>query len=206
MKKRGRPTKISRELVRRICGLLAKGSSIKSACIQIGLGERTYFDWQNRANANEEPFARFFSAVTRTRAHYQQKLIEIVMRAAHADAKFACWLLERKFPHEFSPYDRRPVPVELPVQPQPVPDLSKSFPMKLGIGNGRYVDADEVMSLLHFPMCDGEPPPPVQAPGDELPTRRAIVTSSGRTVWTDEPYTDPDARRVTVIDKDRYVP
>jgi hypothetical protein len=50
--------------------------------------------------------------VTRTRAQYQQKLIEIVMRAAHEDARHAEWLLERQFPHEFAPYDRRPIPVE----------------------------------------------------------------------------------------------
>jgi hypothetical protein len=193
MKKRGRPTKISRELVRRICGLLAKGSSIKSACIQVGLGERTYFDWQNRANANEEPFARFFSAVTRTRAHYQQKLIEIVMRAAHEDARHAEWLLERQFPNEFAPYDRRPVPVELPVQLKPVVDLSNSMTVKCRLSDGKLVDADELMRIanLNFPWASDEPKPAQQE--DELPTRRPIVTSSGRTIWTDEPLPPDDA-------------
>jgi hypothetical protein len=34
------------------------------------------------------------------------------LEAAHKDARHAEWLLERQFPHEFAPYDRRPIPVE----------------------------------------------------------------------------------------------
>jgi hypothetical protein len=123
MMKHGRPTKISRQLVRRICGLLAKGSSIKSACIQVGVCEASYYNWQQRAKQNERPFARFFFRVTRTRAQYQQKLIEIVMRAAQEDARHAEWLLERQFPHEFAPYDRRPIPVE----PEPEKKINVAF-------------------------------------------------------------------------------
>jgi len=33
------------------------------------------------------------------------------LEAAHKDARHAEWLLERQFPHEFAPYDRRPIPV-----------------------------------------------------------------------------------------------
>ena len=50
-------------------------------------------------------------------------MIAVVMEAAHKDARHAEWLLERQFPHEFAPYDRRPIPKE----PQPPPDLSKSI-------------------------------------------------------------------------------
>jgi hypothetical protein len=46
----------------------------------------------------------------------------------HADWKAAAWLLEKGWPLEFAPYERRPIPVE-PVAPKSVPDLSGSFLM-----------------------------------------------------------------------------
>jgi len=47
------------------------------------------------------------------RARYHKtNLIAVVREAAHKDARHAEWLLERQFPHEFAPYDRRPIPVE----------------------------------------------------------------------------------------------
>jgi hypothetical protein len=95
-----------------ICALLAKGSSIKSACLLCGIGERTYFDWQERGKGNEEPFARFFSAATRAREQHKARLIAVVIEAAHKDARHAEWLLERQFANEFVPYDRRPLPIE----------------------------------------------------------------------------------------------
>ena len=109
---RGRKTRLGRALTKRICGLLAKGSTIKSACILCNIGERTYFDWQKRGKAGEQPYETFFFAVTRAREQHRATLIAIVLEAAHKDARHAEWLLERQFPHEFAPYDRRPIPVE----------------------------------------------------------------------------------------------
>jgi hypothetical protein len=123
---RGRKTRLNRALTTRICALLAKGSSIKSACILCNVGERTYFDWQERGKTGEQPYETFFFAATRAREQHKARLIAVVMEAAHKDARHAEWLLERQFPREFAPYDRRPVPVE-PSPPAPPPDLSKSI-------------------------------------------------------------------------------
>ena len=35
-----------------------------------------------------------------------------------------------------------------------MPDLSGSIPVKIGIGDGRYVDAEEVMRLFSFPRAE----------------------------------------------------
>jgi hypothetical protein len=72
----------------------------------------TYFDWQKRGKAGEQPYETFFFAVTRAREQHRATLIAIVLEAAHKDARHAEWLPERQFPHEFAPYDRRPIPVE----------------------------------------------------------------------------------------------
>jgi hypothetical protein len=111
---RGRKTRLGRALTKRICALLAKGLSIKGACILCNIGERTYFDWQERGKAGEQPYATFFAAATRAREQHKQRLIEVVIQAADRDAKHAEWLLERQFPREFAPYDRRPIPREEP--------------------------------------------------------------------------------------------
>ena len=111
-RKRGRQTVLNASLTKRICALLAKGSSIKSACIVSGIGERTYFDWQERGKKGETRYETFFFAATRAREKHKHRLIEVVMAAAHKDARHAEWLLERQFPNEFAPYDRRPLPIE----------------------------------------------------------------------------------------------
>jgi hypothetical protein len=46
-----------------------------------------------------------------------------VLKAADRDAKHAEWLLERQFPREFAPFDRRPIPVE----PQPEKRINVAF-------------------------------------------------------------------------------
>jgi hypothetical protein len=138
-RQRGRPTKLNAALTKRICALLAKGSSIKSACIQVGVGERTFHDWRERGKAGEEPFARFFSAATRAREQHKQRLIAVVMEAAHKDARHAEWLLERQFPHEFAPYDRRPIPQEEPA--------TTSVKMYCTLPSGNVASVDEMMAV-----------------------------------------------------------
>ena len=39
-------------------------------------------------------------------------------------------------------------------EPKPVRDLSDSIPVKISIGDGRYVDAEEVMRLFSFPRAE----------------------------------------------------
>src|SRR5215831_3882167 len=121
--KRGRPIVLNAALTKRICALLQKGSTIKSAAILCGIGERTHHEWMERGQKGEQPFVSFFSAVTRAREKHRQNLIDVVREAAHKDAKHAEWLLERQFPHEFAPYDRRPIPVE----PEPEKKINVAF-------------------------------------------------------------------------------
>ena len=108
----GRPIVLNAALTRRICALLEKGSTFKSAAILCGCSERAVHSWRERGSRNQQPYKSFFDAVTRAREKHRQNLIDVVREAAHKDARHAEWLLERQFPHEFAPYDRRPIPVE----------------------------------------------------------------------------------------------
>jgi len=64
---RGRRTVLNRALQKRIVSLLAKGASIKSACIQCGVSEKSYHNWIERGKASETPFEDFFLTATRAR-------------------------------------------------------------------------------------------------------------------------------------------
>lgn len=137
---RGRKTILNPSLTRRICALLQNGASIKSACILCNVAERTYFGWQERGKAGEQPYENFFVAATRAREQHRQRLIGVVMKAADRDAKHAEWLLERQFPREFAPYDRRPIPQDQPA--------TSGVTFIATLPSGATADLDEIMRVV----------------------------------------------------------
>jgi hypothetical protein len=114
---RGRTSLLTRALQTEICKLLQQGSSIKSSCFICGVGERTFYDWRDKGRRSEEPFARFFSAVTRAREEHKAKLIQRIVAAAKADWKAASWLLERQFVSEFGRSEPRTIVIDRPPPP-----------------------------------------------------------------------------------------
>ena len=150
---RGRKTRLGRALTKRICALLAKGSTIKSAAILCNIGERTFHDWQERGRKSEEPYATFFSAATRAREQHKARLIAVVMEAAHKDARHAEWLLERQFPREFAPYDRRPIPREEP---------TSSVKFIATLPSGATADVDEIWKVVRAQREAAQPREPIK--------------------------------------------
>jgi hypothetical protein len=118
MKKRGRPIKINAALTKRVCAFLAQGVDQKTACNLAGIPYSTYNEWKTKGEAGQEPYALFFSVISRARDKHELRLLKIINAAAegtlprHADWKAASWQLERGWPKKYAPYDRRPIPVE----------------------------------------------------------------------------------------------
>jgi hypothetical protein len=118
------------------------------------------------------------------------------MEAAHRDVRHAEWLLERQFPSEFAPLDRRPVP--LPTEPQPVPDLSRMVKFTCGdIDLGEFAEIEAKYKAmkdvlgLNFPVRDE--PTAVPAPESEANGHHPIVGAGGRVIgWTDNPEAQSD--------------
>jgi hypothetical protein len=90
----------------------------------------------------------FFTA-TRARERWKQRLIETVMEAADRDAKHAEWLLERQFPHEFAPFERRPIPAEV----EAVEGKQVSIALVLN------TDLKSLQEVAAFPVRSVEEPP-----------------------------------------------
>ena len=140
---RGRKSLLNAALTKRICKLLAQGSAIKSASIICGIGERTYHDWNERGQQGEQPFASFFSAVTRARETHKANLIRVVLAAADKDARHAEWLLERQFPDEFG----RPEPRTIIIQQNPI---SQMPPPVVETTHEWHTDADVPPELVRY--------------------------------------------------------
>jgi hypothetical protein len=118
MNRRGRPTKINAALTKRVCAFLTQGVDQKTACNLACIPYSTYNEWKARGEAEKEPYASFFSVISRARDKHELRLLKVINDAAegtlprHADWKAASWQLERGWPKKYAPFDRRPIPVE----------------------------------------------------------------------------------------------
>jgi hypothetical protein len=154
----------------------------KTACNLAGVPYSTYNEWKARGDKDEEPFASFFSVISRARDKHELRLLKIINDAAegtlprHADWKAAAWQLERGWPKKYAPFDRRPIPVE--------DDFGKPKQFDVAIICKTEKPLDE---LLNFPVA------PVAEPAAPKPaiSRRPIVGFGGKVIgWTDD---EPDA-------------
>jgi hypothetical protein len=75
----------------------------------------------------------------------------VVREAAHKDARHAEWLLERQFPHEFAPYDRRPIPVE----PDPEKKINVAFVLP-------DLKGKALQEVAAFPVITEQPTAPTE--------------------------------------------
>jgi hypothetical protein len=145
MKKRGRPTTLNDALTRRIIAYLRQGVDQKTACNLAGVPYSCFNEWKQKGSEGVEPFATFFSVISRARDRHKSRLLKIVLDAAegllprHADWKAASWLLEKGWPLEYG--DRRP----LPIPPAEQAAIRVSFPTTLPSGN--VADASEMMAI-----------------------------------------------------------
>lgn len=103
MKRGGRRTLLTKPLQRKIERLLAQGHTIATVCQTVAIGERTYYQWCARSR-------QFAQATTCAIGKSKIALVNKLRRSD--DWRAAGWLLERRFPADFAPYDRRPIPVE----------------------------------------------------------------------------------------------
>lgn len=104
-----RVSKLTGELTEAIVGLVRSGDSPAVAAGATGVGRQTYYDWMNRGERGEEPYASFRTAITRARDECESRLRASALSGDEPGAgswgpsKAAFEVLSRRFPARWAP-------------------------------------------------------------------------------------------------------
>ncbi len=106
-KGKGRKTALTPAVRDAICEQLTAGSTLKNAANMAGIHETTLHDWRSRgrqaeADGKRDVYLEFLDRTTIALAAGKNRLIGCIAHAAEEQWTAAAWLLERKFPEEFS--------------------------------------------------------------------------------------------------------
>ncbi len=92
--RKGRPTKLTPEIQRKICEKLEKGLSQESALKACGIAHSTFYDWMHNSDFSDE--------VKGSQVKAEEKLLGRIVKASNKDWKAAAWLLERRCPRLYA--------------------------------------------------------------------------------------------------------
>ncbi len=106
----GRPTDCTPEVIARVAEGVRLGMPFAHAARRAGIGESTFYQWKQRGDAGEQPFAEFLEAVESAKAECEAKQLQRIQRAARkGNWQASAWLLERRYPDEYGRRDRHTV-------------------------------------------------------------------------------------------------
>lgn len=119
-KKAGRKTLLTPERLEAITTMLRAGAYVDDACRSVGISDRTFYNWMQRGNVqqerlaaglevepDEEPFLQFLHSVQEADA---EGIIGHLMNIDHAAKngtwQASAWILERKQPRKWGRFER----------------------------------------------------------------------------------------------------
>lgn len=103
----GRPSKLSDELSKQICDLIAtEGLHRKHAAAKVGIPERTVANWYHRGAREERgPHRDFYFALDAAEATFAETCLTMLKARGAHDVKVLQWLLSRRFPEIYGRKD-----------------------------------------------------------------------------------------------------
>lgn len=102
-----RPTKLTPQVQKRICDLLAAGNTRRAAAECAGITDRTLYAWLQRGEvAKSGPFLQFLRAVEKAEAEAEAVSVLTIRQAARESWQAAAWWLERRRPHDWGRIER----------------------------------------------------------------------------------------------------
>jgi hypothetical protein len=112
--KRGRPTKYSLAVARKISQSVEKGCSRRAAAALAGVSVSTLHEWR-------EQFSDFSDRLEKADARFEESCVAAIRRAGKRPRNWTAnsWLLERKFPESYGRIDRHVIRTEREVKPLP---------------------------------------------------------------------------------------
>lgn len=94
MQKRGRPTKLTKNLHEEIVSYIEQGLTYKDVCFAVGIAESTFYDWKIE-------FAEFSEAIKKAEMKCKAERIATIFKASEKSWQAAAWWLERRYPKEY---------------------------------------------------------------------------------------------------------
>lgn len=102
MNKTGRRSKITPELIDRICGHIANGAFFRNAVALCGVGASTAYDWLKRGESEAGGLhSAFVEAKKRADASFEQRHIAGINDHSNLSWQASAWMLERRFPERW---------------------------------------------------------------------------------------------------------
>ena len=98
VKKTGRPIKLTTEITERFLNAVKLGAPYDLACRYAGISHQTLQNWRDR---KEPEFVAFFESLRLAEGQAVVQWLALIEKHSHADAKWAAWKLERRYPNDF---------------------------------------------------------------------------------------------------------
>jgi hypothetical protein len=102
------PTKLTEDLVKRVCANVRIGVHPITACIAEGISQSTFYNWKVKGEQGVEPFASdFWKPITRAEAESEITLVGRAQRGdepgvGYGESKGALELIQLRFPKRWS--------------------------------------------------------------------------------------------------------
>lgn len=102
---RGRPSKLTPERIQRATDAILQGNFREVAARMCGVSPRTFFNWMREGRVFPNGlYGEFRRSIIAAEAVAESSLLGEVREAAKSDARYACWILERKHPQRWGRY------------------------------------------------------------------------------------------------------
>ena len=98
-KGRGRPEKISREIIDKIKTAILAGAYVETAAAFAGISKETFYQWLKKgAGAKSGIYVDFSDAIKKAMAEAELRDVMVINKASQTSWQAAAWKLERKYP------------------------------------------------------------------------------------------------------------
>lgn len=119
-----RPTKLDKNIERKILDVLKMGNYIETAAAFGGIDPSTFYRWLKRGKLHiqktiqnpqyqipeyEKRYVRFKRNVDQALAEAEIRELQIIMMAANEDWRAAAWILERRYPDKWGKKNRHEI-------------------------------------------------------------------------------------------------
>jgi hypothetical protein len=146
--KRGRRSRLTPQLQRKICKLLERGHTVGTVCAALGLPDRNFHRYC-------ETNVTFLAATQRARAQGRVRIVESILE--DRDWRGKAWYLERTAPAEFGRCAERELPVA-----QDEKRINVAFILTEPDGRQRQISWERAKALAQLP-----PLPSMNQTGDQ---------------------------------------